>query len=115
MATPTLSLTERRARARQLHEAGHSNRAIGRQLGIHHRTVATDLLATPAPQDTPPAPTSGDPDAPRQLFTLTRELIQDLNVLADKQSGDLPAPLVRAIHAAADRRRAAWMRQLTTE
>ena len=109
MATPTLSVAERRARARQLHTAGYSNRAIGRELGIHHGTVAADLRATPAPPAAPPAPTSGDPGAPRQFFTLTRELIQDLNVLADKRTGELPAPLVRAIHAAADRRRAAWI------
>ncbi|WP_329622936.1 helix-turn-helix domain-containing protein [Streptomyces sp. NBC_01255] len=112
MATPTLSVAERRTRARQLADDGHSNRAIARQLGIHHRTVARDLELTPAPPAAPPVPTSGDPSAPRILFNLPPTLVQDLNVIADKQSGDLPAPLVRAIHAAADRHRAAWIHQL---
>ncbi|MEU2120016.1 helix-turn-helix domain-containing protein [Streptomyces sp. NPDC016459] len=112
MATPTLTVEERRTRVHQLHKAGHSNRAIGRELGIHHVTVGRILSATPAPEAAPPAPTSGDAGVPPMHFNLTRELIQDLNVLADKKSGDLPAPLVRAIHAAADRRRAEWMHQL---
>ncbi|MFJ5143294.1 hypothetical protein [Streptomyces sp. NPDC088707] len=118
MATPTLPIAERRARARQLNAAGYSNRAIARELRIHHRTVANDLAAPVAPDPAPPAPTSGDPTAPPIHFNLPRTLVQDLNVLADKQTGELPAPLVRAIHAAADRRRAAWLRgleQLATE
>ncbi|MGW8762355.1 helix-turn-helix domain-containing protein [Streptomyces sp. NPDC055815] len=123
MATPTLSAEERNTRAHQLSADGHSLRAIGRELGIHHVTVARILRTTPAPQgapeDAPQDPTSGDapapddaPTAPPMHFNLPTELIQDLNVLADKTTGDLPAPLVRAIHAAADRRRAAWMRGL---
>ncbi|QMP84085.1 helix-turn-helix domain-containing protein [Streptomyces phage Alderaan] len=116
MATPTLSVDERRAMVHKRHGAGASHRAIGRELGIHHTTVARILRTTPAPQDAPPAlpdappaPTSNEPRPPAILFNLTRELIQDLNTLADKGTGDLPAPLVRAIHAAADRRRAAWL------
>ncbi|MET7759749.1 hypothetical protein ABZT27_34370 [Streptomyces sp. NPDC005389] len=113
MATPNPTVDQhiaaRRATVRQLDAAGHSRRAIARQLGIHHRTVARDLSATSAPQPPSRILTSTEPTAPRQYFTLTRELIQDLNVLADKRTGDLPAPLVRAIHAAADRRRAAWI------
>lgn len=116
MATPNptadAALAERRATVRQLADANHSHRAIARQLGIHHRTVARDLSATATPQPTSDILTSAEPPAPRQFFTLTRELIQDLNVLADKHTGELPAPLARAIHAAADRRRAAWIQAL---
>jgi len=114
-------IAERRATVRRLANQGMSNRAIARQLGIHHRTVARDIDATPAPdttepaapdapntapQDAPPAPTCGAPPAPRLIHTLDPRLIQDLNVLIDRRTGALPAPLARAIRAAADHRRA---------
>ncbi|MCX5266072.1 helix-turn-helix domain-containing protein [Streptomyces sp. NBC_00199] len=114
MATtnPTGRLTpaERRRRVRQLAAENKSNREIARQLGIHHRTVARDLDAPPAPaeapQIAPPAPTSGDPRAPRLLHPLEPALIQDLNCLADPRTGALPEPIRRIIRAAADGRRA---------
>ncbi|MFE5912073.1 hypothetical protein ACFQ6B_23730 [Streptomyces wedmorensis] len=109
MTTTTLPIEKRRATVRQLADDGLSNRAIGRQLGIHHRTVASDLLATPAPADAPPGPTSGDLLTPRLLYPLTPQLVQDLNVLHDPATGELPAPLARAIHEAANRKRARWM------
>lgn len=106
--TGAIPQAERRHRVRQLAAADLSNREIARRLGIHHATVARDLAATPAPQDAPPAPTSGARPAPRLLHPLDPRLIQDINVLADPHTGALPAPLVRAIHAAADHRRATW-------
>lgn len=112
MTTTTLSIEERRATVRQLSADGYSNRAIGRRLGIHHRTVASDLLATLAPPAAPPTPTSGDPLTPRLLFRLTPQLIQDLNMLHDPLTDELPAPLVRAIHEAANRKRARWITRL---
>jgi hypothetical protein len=110
--TGAMPQAERRHRVRQLAEQHVSNREIARRLGIHHRTVARDLEAPPAPeqapQAAPPAPTSGALPAPRLLYPLDPALIQDLNVLADPHTGALPAPLVRAIRAAADHRRATW-------
>jgi hypothetical protein len=102
------TLDDRRAIVRQLADDGMSNRAIARRLGIHHATVARDLDATSAPQTAPPTPTSGARPAPRLLHDLDPRLIQDINVLADPHTGALPAPLVRAIRAAADHRRATW-------
>jgi hypothetical protein len=112
-------LATRRATVRQLADEGLSNRAIARRLGIHHRTVARDLDTTPAPteaspaapptpEQAPPAPTSGARPTPRLLHPLDPALIQDINILADPRTGALPAPLLRAIHAAAERRRADW-------
>jgi hypothetical protein len=110
--TGAMPQAERRRRVRQLAEQHVSNREIARRLGIHHRTVARDLAAPPAPaeapQTAPPAPTSGARPAPRLLHDLDPRLIQDINVLADPHTGALPAPLVRAIRAAADHRRATW-------
>lgn len=103
---------ERDARVHQLAAKGLSNRAIGRELGIAHTTVARILRTTTAPaappertRPAPPTATSGKRLAPRLLHPLPPELIQDLNVLADPRTGQLPAPLVRAIRAAADHRR----------
>jgi hypothetical protein len=116
-------LATRRATVRQLADEGHSARAIARRLGIHHKTVARDLAATPAPvveeptappapvdapPTAPPAPTSGARPASRLLHPLDPALIQDINVLADPRTGALPASLLRAIHDAAERRRATW-------
>ncbi|RSS59563.1 helix-turn-helix domain-containing protein [Streptomyces sp. WAC01280] len=109
MATTTLSVEERRTTVRQLDKAGHSNRAIARQLGIHHGTVARDLRSTPEPLDDPQPVTSGEPSTPRLMFPLPPQLIQDLNVLHNHQTDELPAPLVRAIHEAANRKRARWI------
>jgi hypothetical protein len=110
--TGALDLAARRATVRQLTDEGHSARAIARRLGIHHKTVARDLAATPAPaeapQTAPPTPTSGARPAPRLLHPLDPRTIQDLNVLADPRTGQLPAPLLRTIRAAADHRRAIW-------
>lgn len=120
MSTPADE--ERRAKARQLAKGGLSNRAIGRLLGVHHSTVARDLAATPepdapadappaeppAPVDAPPTLTSGERPAPRLLHDLPGWLVQDLNVLMDPRTGALPGALLRAIHAAAEERRATW-------
>ncbi|MGW2933961.1 helix-turn-helix domain-containing protein [Streptomyces sp. NPDC001156] len=104
---------DRRATVRQMADDGHSNRAIARQVGIHHSTVARILRATDEPdapvdepQDAPPHPTSGAPRAPQLLHALPPWLIQDLNVLTDPRTGRLPAPVARAIHTAAEARRA---------
>lgn len=115
MATTHLTPAERTARdarAHQLAADGLSNRAIGRQLGISHTTVATILRTTPAPEHTTldtverttPA-TSGNTRAPRLLHPLDPRTIQDLNCLMDPTTGALPAGLVRAIRTAADHRR----------
>jgi hypothetical protein len=117
--TGPLDRVTRRATVRRLADEGKSNRAIARQLGVGKDTVARDLAATPAtpapdtaPQDATPAPTSGARPAPRLLHPLDPRLIQDLNVLADPRTGALPAPLLRAIRAAADHRRAQWLADL---
>ncbi|MFB6617004.1 helix-turn-helix domain-containing protein [Streptomyces rochei] len=135
MSTPIDDAT--RATVRQLADKGMSHRAIGRQLGIHHSTVARALRATdepdaPAaepgtepdeprhePQDAPPhepdepdaappPPTSGAPRAPRLIHDLPAWLVQDLNILVDPFTGRLPEPVARAIHTAAEQRRATW-------
>lgn len=126
MATQHLTPADRTARDAQVHHlaaAGHSNRAIGRELGIAHTTVATILRTTPAPARTAPEPaehtapapaapvehttpeTSGNTPTPRLLHPLDARTIQDLNCLMDPTTGQLPAGLVRAIRAAADHRR----------
>lgn len=111
--TGRLAPAERRRRVRQLAAEGKSNREIARQLGIHHRTVARDLDAPPAPaeapQTAPPAATSGAPLAPRLLHPLDPALIQDLNCLADPRTGALPEPIRRIIRAAANGRRASML------
>jgi hypothetical protein len=43
------------------------------------------------------------------VYRLDTRTVQDLNVLADPVTGALPAPLLRAIRAAADHRRAVWL------
>jgi transposase len=107
-------LAERRATVHQLAADGLSNRAIGRRLGIHHRTVARDLEApvapTEAPQPAPPAPTSGAPVAPSLLYDLEPALTQDLNMLHDARTGAMIEPVRRYIHAAANARRADLLR-----
>lgn len=137
MTTPPAALEQRRATVRQLHAAGHSNRAIARQLGISKDAVARDLRATEPPPGepgepqaapgapptetgvraisepgraapAPPIPTSGNPVKPWLVHNLNPRLIQDLNVLIDPRNGRLPAPLERAISIAAAARRAAW-------
>ncbi|MGW1158442.1 helix-turn-helix domain-containing protein [Streptomyces sp. NPDC002513] len=119
--TDALTRAERQRRVRQLAAEGMTQRAIARHLGIHHRTVARDLSATPAPTAaTPPAPlapddapaaaTSGAHPAPRLLHELEPSLIQDLNVLTDPHTGQLLAPLRQYIRAAATHRRAALRR-----
>jgi hypothetical protein len=114
--TGTLPRDERRKRVRQLAADKLSNREIARQLGIGKDTVARDLRATeapqaptPAPHTAPPAMTSGAPFKTRLIRDLDPELIKDLNVLTDRRTGRLPAPLARIIRAAADQRRAAWL------
>ncbi|MEU8950911.1 hypothetical protein [Streptomyces sp. NPDC048489] len=106
-----------------------SNRAIARRLGMHHTTVGRILSTTPAPDEPPvrttPAPavrtthlTSGAAVAPRLLHDLDPRLIQDLNVLVDRETGALPAPLAHILRTAADRRRTALQdlaHHLTTE
>jgi hypothetical protein len=112
--------TARHAEVRRLaDEEQLSNRAIARQLGMHHTTVGRILRTTPAP-DAPPehtttAPTvrttpvtsGAGPRTSQLVHELDPRLIQDLNVLM-AGSGALPAPLARAIHAAAQHRRAQW-------
>ncbi|MFE7017719.1 hypothetical protein ACFVAQ_46015 [Streptomyces sp. NPDC057651] len=108
----------RRAEVRQLADAGESNREIARRLGIGKDTVRRDRAATEAPpapdpapaapDPAPPAPTSGATRAPFLVRDLAPELIQDLNMLADPRTGQLPAPLARMLRAAADQARAAW-------
>ncbi|RMB85610.1 hypothetical protein [Streptomyces shenzhenensis] len=142
--TPHTDLEQRRATVRQLHDAGHSNRAIGRQLGISKDAVARDLRATEPPTVEPDALSTG-PDAPRTetparaatepdrperapltlssgnkvrpwlVHELDSQLIQDLNVLIDRRTGRLPAPLERAIRIAAAARRAAWISRMPTD
>ncbi|MFJ5150854.1 helix-turn-helix domain-containing protein [Streptomyces sp. NPDC088353] len=131
MSTPIDDAT--RATVRQLAGKGMSQRAIGRELGIHHSTVARALRATdepdePAdepdeprhePQDAPPhepdepdtappPPTSGAPRTPRLIHDLPGWLVQDLNVLIDPFTGRLDEPVARTIHTAAEQRRATW-------
>lgn len=134
MTTPPAVLEQRRATVRQLHAAGHSNRAIARQLGVSKDAVARDLRATEPPPgepqaapDAPPAetavhatsepdratpappiPTSGNPVKPWLVHDMDPRLVQDLNILIDPRTGRLPAPLERAISIAAAARRAAW-------
>lgn len=111
--TGPLDRATRRATVRRLADEGKSNRAIGRELGIGKDTVARDLAATAAPdtapQDATPPATSGAPFAPPVVYRLDPRTVQDLNVLADPVTGALPAPLLRAIRAAADHRRAQWL------
>jgi hypothetical protein len=120
-ANPTgpLDRATRRATVRRLATEGKSNRAIARQLGVGKDTVARDLAATPAPpapgtapQDATPPATSGAPFTPPIVYRLDPRTVQDLNVLADPRTGALPAPLLRAIRAAADHRRAQWLKDL---
>ncbi|MFE9309498.1 hypothetical protein ACFYM5_17635 [Streptomyces sp. NPDC006706] len=124
MSTPIDDAT--RATVRQLAGKGLSQRAIGRQLGIHHSTVARALRATDEPDEprhepqdapphepdepdtAPPPPTSGAPRTPRLIHDLPGWLIQDLNILTDPVTGRLDEPVARTIHTAAEQRRATW-------
>lgn len=132
MASSNLTPADRATRDARVHHLaaeGHSNRAIGRQLGIHHTTVSTILRTTTPPvAPTAPAPpatmarttpaTSGNPPAPRLLHPLDPSLIQDLNCLMDPWTGALPAPIRRYLRAAADARRtsmAATAHRIATE
>jgi hypothetical protein len=126
MATTHLTPAERtarNARANQLAAAGHSNRAIARELGIAHTTVATILRTTRTPERTTPEPAertapepavqperttaaaSGAAPTPRLLHPLDPALIQDLNCLMDPRTGTLPEPIRRILRAAANGRR----------
>ncbi|GAA5056380.1 hypothetical protein [Streptomyces similanensis] len=137
MATthPTLA-AERAARdadIRQRAAAGASARSIARETGLHHTTVARIIRTAPAPEHTtveqvepstpepsqqteratpaPPAPTSGDRHTPPRtalIRELAPDLIRDLNVLVDRRTGALPAPLAGIVRAYADRERARW-------
>ncbi|WP_452536593.1 hypothetical protein, partial [Paenibacillus chitinolyticus] len=60
------------------------------------------------PDAAPPPPTSGAPRAPRLIHDLPAWLVQDLNILVDPFTGRLPEPVARAIHTAAEQRRATW-------
>lgn len=107
-----------------------SHRAIARRLGIHHTTVGRILRTTTAP-DAPAAPapertTPEQPTAPERTtertttatsnddHTTTEDslfhprLFNDLCVLIDARTGDLPAPLARIVHQAAEAQRTAW-------
>ncbi|MGW4602725.1 DUF6884 domain-containing protein [Streptomyces sp. NPDC004532] len=101
MPTTTDARAERRARVRHLAAAGHSNRAIARQLRIGKDTVRRDLEAT----DTPTPSTA--PRVPRLLYALPAELVQDLNVLADPRTGRYPPGMLAMIRRAADAKREA--------
>lgn len=137
MATPTneAERASMRATARRLATQGASQRAIARQLGIHHKTVGAWLAedtapeapqaphgarqaAPPATRQAPPAPattapvtatwtppplTSGDRWYTELLRRPPAWLVQDLNMLL---LDGIPEHVARAIHAAADERRA---------
>ncbi|MEU7340559.1 hypothetical protein [Streptomyces sp. NPDC007074] len=123
MATTQPTDTQRTARHAEVRrladEEQLSNRAIARQLGMHHTTVGRILRTTPAPETpaerttttspvrTTPVTSGAGPRAPELVRELDPRLIQDLNVLM-AGTGALPAPLARAIHTAADHRRAQW-------
>lgn len=110
---------DRTTRVHHLAAQNLSNRAIARQLGIHHTTVGRILRTTRAPERTTPEqperttpaperttpPTSNNRPAPRLLLPLDPDLIQDLNVLRDPRTGALPAPLRAMLRTAADARR----------
>ncbi|MFH9430250.1 helix-turn-helix domain-containing protein [Streptomyces sp. NPDC017615] len=125
--TTPLDLATRRAAVRQLADIERlSHRAIARRLGIHHNTVARDLAATAEPQaepkraalaavapvDTPPPATSPKAPEPTLLRPLAPDLIQDLNILTDPHTGELPEPLRRYIRATANAARADWLAAL---
>ncbi|MFK0069741.1 helix-turn-helix domain-containing protein [Streptomyces sp. NPDC091046] len=122
MATTHLTPAERTTRddrIRQLAADNLSHRAIARQVGVHHTTVARILRTAPEPTErTTPAPaapaapvertitlTSGEVRAPRLLHDLDPRTIQDLNCLMDARTGALPEPIRRYLRAAADARR----------
>ncbi|MFD8611063.1 helix-turn-helix domain-containing protein [Streptomyces sp. NPDC059631] len=129
--TGTSARAERNARVHQLAAEGHSHRAIARQTGVHHTTVARILRTTTPPNapaehtapeqaerttTAPPAPTSDDRPAPPRTILLkpiAPALTRDLNVLLDRRTGALPAPLDRIVRAYADRERARWSAALT--
>ncbi|MFI5993151.1 hypothetical protein ACIBAC_15115 [Streptomyces sp. NPDC051362] len=110
----------RHAEVRRLADEEHlSHRAIARRLGMHHTTVGRILRTTTAPEAPPvrtttaptvrttPVTSGAVPRPPELVRELDPWLIQDLNVLMTG-SGALPAPVARAIHAAAEHRRAQW-------
>jgi hypothetical protein len=108
----TTSHTERTTRVHHLAATGMSNRAIARELGMHHTTVGRILRTTTAPEPTTPTPaerttpaTSETPRTPWLLRDLEPDLIQDLNILRDPHTGALPAPLRTMLRTAADARR----------
>ncbi|MGC0427626.1 hypothetical protein RKD32_003981 [Streptomyces sp. SAI-195] len=126
MATTHLTPAERTARdarIRQLADDGASARAIAREVGVHHTTVARILRTAPAPEPTTPQPTerttpaqaapaertitltSGEVRAPRLLHPLDPHTVQDLNCLMDPRTGALPEPIRRILRAAANARR----------
>ncbi|MEU8805042.1 helix-turn-helix domain-containing protein [Streptomyces anthocyanicus] len=119
MATTNPTPAERTARddrIRQLAADNLSHRAIARQVGVHHTTVARILRTTPEPTErTTPAPAapvertitlaSGETATPRLLHPLDPHTIQDLNCLMDPTTGDLPEPIRRILRAAANARR----------
>jgi hypothetical protein len=123
MATTQPTDPERAARHAEVRrladEEQLSNRAIARQLGMHHTTVGRILRTTPAPDApaerttnaptvrTTPVTSGAGPRTPQLVRELDPRLIQDLNVLM-AGTGALPAPVARVIRAAANERRAAW-------
>jgi hypothetical protein len=102
-----------------------SHRAIARRLGIHHTTVGRILRTTTAP-DAPERTTPEQPTAPERTTERTTtvtsnddrtttddtlfhpRLFNDLCVLINPRTGDLPAPLARIVHQAAEKQRTAW-------
>lgn len=96
-----------------------SNRAIARRLQMHHTTVGRILSATPAPDapaerttTAPPertAPVTSDDDHTTPPDSLLHpRLFADISTLMDPRTGDLPAPLARVLHRAAEAQRTAW-------
>lgn len=115
MATTQPTDTQRATRHAEVRrladEEQLSNRAIARQLGMHHTTVGRILRTTPAP-DAPAerttTATSDDDHTTSPDSLLHPRLFADISTLMDPRTGDLPAPLARVLHRAAEAQRTAW-------